>query len=80
LVRVLVTSRSRERLAGEDYDGAGDQEVALVEVDVGPAQAAQFAATGGAGLLALAAGERIPAGIDDHPPAVAALFDHQEAP
>jgi hypothetical protein len=35
---------------------------------------------GGAGLLALAAGERIAAGVDDNPPAGAPLFDHQEAP
>jgi len=34
---------------------------------------------GGAGLLALAAGEWVAAGVDD-PPAVAALLDHQEAP
>jgi len=34
----------------------------------------------GAGLLALAAGEWVAAGVDDDPPAVAALFDHQEAP
>jgi hypothetical protein len=27
-------------------DGTGDQDVALVEVDVGPAQAAQFPAPG----------------------------------
>jgi hypothetical protein len=35
---------------------------------------------GRAGLLALAAGERVPACVDDDPPAVAALLDHQEAP
>jgi hypothetical protein len=32
-----------------------------------------------AGLLALLPGERVAASVDD-PPAVAALFDHQEAP
>jgi hypothetical protein len=44
----LVTSRSRvqERLTGEDDHAAGDQDVALLEVDVGPAQAAQLAAAG----------------------------------
>jgi len=35
---------------------------------------------GRAGLLALAAGERVAAGIDDDPPAVAALLDRQKAP
>jgi hypothetical protein len=35
---------------------------------------------GGAGLLALLAGERVAAGVDDDPPALAALLDHQEAP
>jgi hypothetical protein len=34
---------------------------------------------GGAGLLALPPGERIAAGIDNDPPAMAALLDHQEA-
>jgi hypothetical protein len=31
---------------------------------------------GRAGLLALLAGERVAAGVDDDPPAVAALLDH----
>jgi hypothetical protein len=33
---------------------------------------------GGAGLLALAAGEWVAAGVDDDAPAVAPLLDHQE--
>jgi hypothetical protein len=36
--------------------------------------------SGGTGLLALLPGERVAAGVDDDPPAVAALLDHQEAP
>jgi hypothetical protein len=35
---------------------------------------------GGAGLLALFAGEWVAAGVDDDPPAVAPLLDHQSAP
>jgi hypothetical protein len=35
-----------ERLAGENDAGAGDQDVALVEVHIGPAQAAQLTAAG----------------------------------
>jgi hypothetical protein len=35
---------------------------------------------GGAGLLALAAGKWVAAGVDDDPPAVAPLLDHQRAP
>jgi hypothetical protein len=35
---------------------------------------------GGAGLLALLAGERVTAGVDDDPPAVAALLDQLKAP
>jgi hypothetical protein len=34
----------------------------------------------GAGLLAFAAGKRVAAGVDDDPPAITALLDHQVAP